>query len=218
MKNLLFPAVAALFASTAAHAALAIDVFDNGASIGTAVSTTSNADLSITTDPAFDIITVDATGAPLHSPDASLSSVTLALRSASSSGVHTLTVDVFQTGFRLANNESTFNVYNFVGYAGPTTESTFAGPTTTLPEILLDTATFPAGTMASTVGPLSNGITPIYADGSQYVISFFPNQGAADTIELAASSPELSTWAMMLLGFAGFGYVGYRRHGAFSAH
>jgi hypothetical protein len=82
-------------------------------------------------------------------------------------------VDVFQTGFRLANNESTFNVYNFVGYAGPTTESTFAGPTTTLPEILLDTATFPAGTMASTVGPLSNGITPIYADGSQYVISFF---------------------------------------------
>jgi hypothetical protein len=78
MKNLLFPAVAALFASTAAHAALAIDVFDNGASIGTAVSTTSNADLSITTDPAFDIITVDATGAPLHSPDASLSSVTLA--------------------------------------------------------------------------------------------------------------------------------------------
>jgi hypothetical protein len=74
MKNLLFPAVAALFASTAAHAALAIDVFDNGASIGTAVSTTSNADLSITTDPAFDIITVDATGAPLHSPDASLSS------------------------------------------------------------------------------------------------------------------------------------------------
>src|ERR1700722_6163142 len=74
MKNLLFPAVAALFASTAAHAALAIDVFDNGASIGTAVSTTSNADLSITTDPAFDIITVDATGAHLHSPDASLSS------------------------------------------------------------------------------------------------------------------------------------------------
>jgi hypothetical protein len=35
---------------------------------------------------------------------------------------------------------------------------------------------------------------------------------------LTASVPETSTWAMMLLGFAGFGYVGYRRHGAFSAH
>jgi PEP-CTERM motif len=30
--------------------------------------------------------------------------------------------------------------------------------------------------------------------------------------------PEPSTWAMMLLGFAGLGYVGYRRRGAFSAH
>jgi hypothetical protein len=33
-----------------------------------------------------------------------------------------------------------------------------------------------------------------------------------------APIPEPSTWAMMLLGSAGLGYVGYRRRGAFSAH
>jgi uncharacterized membrane protein len=30
--------------------------------------------------------------------------------------------------------------------------------------------------------------------------------------------PEPSTWAMMLAGFAGLRYVGYRRRGAFRAH
>ena len=35
---------------------------------------------------------------------------------------------------------------------------------------------------------------------------------------VSGAVPEPSTWAMMLLGFAGLGYVGYRRRGAFSAH
>jgi hypothetical protein len=214
MKILLFltSASAALLALTQAHANLVIDVLDNGVSVGTAESTTGSVVLDVTTDPAFDTIGVDATGAPIL-PEASLSSATMAVSSASFSGTHTLTVDVLQSGFEVHNTESTFNVDNFVGEPGPTTESTFGGPTTNFPErLLLDTATFPAGTMASTVGPLSNGISEITADGSQYVISFTQrDQSVSDTIELATSSPELSTWAMMLLGFAGLGFVGYRR-------
>jgi hypothetical protein len=31
------------------------------------------------------------------------------------------------------------------------------------------------------------------------------------TMHISRPVPELSTWAMMLLGFAGLGYAGYRR-------
>jgi hypothetical protein len=32
-----------------------------------------------------------------------------------------------------------------------------------------------------------------------------------DNFAISAAVPELSTWAMMLLGFAGIGYLGSRR-------
>ena len=35
--------------------------------------------------------------------------------------------------------------------------------------------------------------------------------GGLDTVNVAAAVPEPSTWAMMLLGFVGLGFVGYRR-------
>jgi hypothetical protein len=40
---------------------------------------------------------------------------------------------------------------------------------------------------------------------SQTTLDYFPNAG------IAASTPEPSTWAMMILGFAGLGFAGYRR-------
>jgi PEP-CTERM motif len=39
---------------------------------------------------------------------------------------------------------------------------------------------------------------------SQTTSDYFPNAG------IAASTPEPSTWAMMILGFAGLGFAGYR--------
>jgi hypothetical protein len=35
--------------------------------------------------------------------------------------------------------------------------------------------------------------------------------GANQNFTLVVGTPEPSTWAMMLLGFAGLGFVGYRR-------
>jgi len=51
--------------------------------------------------------------------------------------------------------------------------------------------------------------------------SFGNAQGGQDAIQVArltstiAAVPEPSTWAMMLLGFAGLGFMGYRRKAAF---
>jgi hypothetical protein len=47
-------------------------------------------------------------------------------------------------------------------------------------------------------------------------ISFWGNTGGAaylDNVSIT-SVPEVSTWAMMLAGFAGLGFVGYRRNKA----
>ena len=40
---------------------------------------------------------------------------------------------------------------------------------------------------------------------SESTLDYFPNAG------IAASTPEPSTWAMMILGFAGLGFAGYRK-------
>jgi MYXO-CTERM domain-containing protein len=34
---------------------------------------------------------------------------------------------------------------------------------------------------------------------------------AIDNVSVSAAAPELSTWAMMLLGFAGIGFLAWRR-------
>jgi hypothetical protein len=48
--------------------------------------------------------------------------------------------------------------------------------------------------------------------------TFANAEGAPDVIQagrITAAVPEASTWAMMLLGFAGLGFMGYRRKAAF---
>ena len=51
-----------------------------------------------------------------------------------------------------------------------------------------------------------------YVDLSYWLIASEPGAGFGFAYDLAPSAvPEPSTWAMMLLGFAGLGYAGYRR-------
>ena len=48
-------------------------------------------------------------------------------------------------------------------------------------------------------------VAPTFSDASEYSIEVSPNIG-----NVAASAPEASTWAMMLTGFAGLGFAGFR--------
>ena len=53
-------------------------------------------------------------------------------------------------------------------------------------------------------------IDPSVADASAYSFTVSPGFGNAPG-SIPSAIPEPSTWAMMLLGFMGLGYAGYRR-------
>jgi hypothetical protein len=63
------------------------------------------------------------------------------------------------------------------------------------------------------------GVAENYNSSNATDFTFFRNQGVppfpfdvAFQMEVSGvATPELSTWAMMVLGFAGLGYAGYRR-------
>jgi PEP-CTERM motif len=65
-------------------------------------------------------------------------------------------------------------------------------------------------TASATIDPII-AIDPADANADDFAIQYSPG---LDTGGVAAGAPEPSTWAMMLLGFAGLGYAGYRRRGA----
>jgi hypothetical protein len=209
---------AALATGPVAHSAiLNISVFDNGTLVAMAApSTTGTATLDASSDPEFAVIGVRADG-PGILPSADLSSVTLSISAAKGfTGTHVLTIDIYQTGVSISPGtvtESTFTVNNLIGKPGPTTESDYYNGTTNTLGTLLETATFPTGTTTGTAGPLASTIGAITADAEQYMITFKrPIESANDTIQLTTGViPEPSTWAMMLLGFAGLGFVGYRK-------
>jgi hypothetical protein len=75
---------------------------------------------------------------------------------------------------------------------------------------LLTTHTFTTGPDVF-AGLASVDVTSPFSVTELYQISSGGLSGSAnDTIDLSAVVPEMSTWAMMLLGFAGLGYAGYR--------
>jgi PEP-CTERM motif-containing protein len=59
-----------------------------------------------------------------------------------------------------------------------------------------------------------NFIAPIAANGGSDIFSL---ESAATLSNIVVGTPEPSTWAMMLAGFAGMGYLAYRRRGSKTA-
>lgn len=205
-KFLLATAVFAGFSASSAAATLDIEIFDNGALIDS-VSSVSGAATLTSSDATFSNITVAAQGTPIL-PRADLSSVTLdATASATFTGTHDLTVDVFQTGVTgTGNTLSTFTVNGLTGDPGPTTESTFADG------LLLSTHTFPVGQLDGSFGPLSAATGPFTSDEIQYAIAFTaPSQSFGGSAQLTTNVPEPSTWAMLALGFGFLGWTAFRR-------
>ena len=72
-------------------------------------------------------------------------------------------------------------------------------------------ASFDAITLLSTVSTATDTLT-VY-DGVSYGfgLSAIGNASTAEGLQASSAIPEASTWAMMLLGFAGLGFLGYRQ-------
>lgn len=211
-RLLLASAILAISASVSSAATLHIEVFDGASLVASATSITGNANVT-SFDSNFSSIDISATGSPLV-PNADLSSVALNVKSATS-GSHTLTIDIFQTGVSApagSRLESTFSTNDLIGDPGPTVESTFFNGTSGSLGTLLATHTFPVGDIVDSFGPVISTIgTPLFADAHQYMVTFTAaGQSSNDTIQLSSSIPEPSTWAMLGLGFGGLLLLGGR--------
>jgi hypothetical protein len=205
MRQLLLGgALAALLGSSALAGILGIEVFDGATLIGSIAGVTTGSTSLSTTDPNFSSITVDAEGVPIL-PAGDLSTVTLdASASVGFTGSHVLTVDIFQTGLSVpaGGTLSTFTANSLVGTPGPTTETTYEGGSSTTLGTALATTTFAAGVTNGSVGPLGMAAPAFDADAQSYAISFDEaNQSFGGTIEFKTAVPEVSTLAMVIVGF-----------------
>jgi hypothetical protein len=70
----------------------------------------------------------------------------------------------------------------------------------------------PVGAPIFGTGQMYSGseASPVFGVGSFTGFDVDGRNNATVTFTAAAAAPELSTWAMMLTGFAGLGFVGYR--------
>jgi hypothetical protein len=119
-------------------------------------------------------------------------------------------VTPLQTGFApdasLPQKEDGFNNFTQgLTYTGPKTVQTLTfsfDPTDT--SFLLSSSAFALST--------GNGGTPaLFAVDITNAVLPVPNTGPVGALTFTAAVPEPSTWAMMILGFLGLGFIGYRK-------
>ncbi len=160
------------------------------------------------------IVSTTAVGTP---PLASGSLLTDTI-AVNSTGAGTLFIWVTESGLTSplgeVNYTSGLTSNLLVGGISSVTLSTFVSPTDGVSPpngTLLDTATF-TGLGTDTLSSVLNPGTGPYSLQELFVIHATGVGATNLTIDLTSSTvPEPSTWAMMLLGFAGLAYAGFRR-------
>jgi hypothetical protein len=203
---------AALLPALPANAALlTLLVTDNGALVGSASSSTGHLVFSTATDPEFATIDINVTGVPiLPAPD--LGTVTTDVSTSSGfTGTHIIGILVKQSGFgsfQVNPGTVTFTANGLIGAPGPTTESFLMNGAS------VASVTFPAAAGSNS----ASAATPaaLLSSETEGIAATFTaaQQDQEATVEFAATGtviPEPSTWAMMMLGFAGLCFAGYRK-------
>jgi hypothetical protein len=112
-------------------------------------------------------------------------------------------------------------ITGFVMYNGDTDAITGLSDFTGVPGLSADNLLSPKAPFVDVYGisfsTASLGDFNLYFEGKNWVQYSNEELGGIDPIALqVAAVPEASTWAMMILGFLGLGFLGYRRSSNFS--
>ncbi len=207
MRNLLAStAMLALLAVPSAQAPMmTISAFDDGVPIGSSLSATGFG-LFTGADANFSLVTASATGDPVV-PQPDLGSTTVDVSAgAGFSGVHTLEIDILQTGLgfigpMLADTTMTFN--GLIGAPGPAQEDMLVDG------VVIANHVFPAGNGAS---DFASAMTIAGAASNEQIYSVMftqPLQEFSGTMQFtAAAAVSEPTSLSLLLGAVGLGLVG----------
>ena len=203
-------------ASTAAGAnTILIGLQEDGAGITTeATSTTGTASLAGFTFGDF-VLNASATGSPIAQEPTFL---TNSLNATATTGVHTLNVFVTQTGLSSPTGIntflSTFTANEFVGTGiSSVLEQTFISTSdASFGGTLLASQTFTAAGGNTAIFAPTPSLSPLYSETVEYTITTNgTGVGLVNNTVNISAVPEPATWAMMILGFAGVGFMAYRR-------
>jgi hypothetical protein len=175
------------------------------------------------------ITDVPSSGSPITTASFSASVFSVAVTAISSNAPASLvgqTVDATASGpgaiqVFISSTDNTFPtglvsfLSSFTNQPGPFTvkETTYVG---------FDNAKYSLGTQLGTATFTGLGSTLQGADvaglGTYSITEVFeisaPGNGAANSTINISAVPEPSTWAMLILGFVGIGFLGYRRKGS----
>ena len=168
-------------------------------------------------DSYFSSITVTSTGFPII-PYPDFGTVSTSVSTAGSSGSRTLTILASQTGVTgFSSFANTFSANYLVGGANVASVvfSDFVDGTNTAFGLATPIgSTTCTGGNTCDAGPITtatNAPSP-FSETEEVVITF--KGGLSDvqtTSQITSGVPEPSTWAMMILGFFGVGFIAYRR-------
>ncbi len=115
-----------------------------------------------------------------------------------------------QSGFSIDGAQSEDGFKNFsqsLGYSGPKTVQLLTFEETVNSSFLLSSSSFALSTGdGGTKAFFAADVTTTFATGAS-------NTGPVGGLTISTAVPEPSTWAMMILGFMGVGFMAYRRRG-----
>jgi PEP-CTERM motif len=204
--------------STPANAELVISI--NGTSVGTADSTnTIDAFFGAVPINGFNVNQITVLGANSYGGSGELLDIG-SLNVATLAGATSLQIVITETGLSAPTATSLLSGLSATASNSTVTMSLFADPTDAGLESILLAGSGPTTSVGTSSGALTTS-TPFTPDGLfslTGVIDITALNGLSGT-ELSADDtvaavPEPSTWAMMILGFLGIGFLAYRRKGA----